>query len=318
MYRIIKTYVHIPLYNGSIMRKTILIVDSNDETRTYLKQLITSRNFIALEATDGEAALEIIERTPPDLIILDFLLSNMTGEAVCAKIKADNPNIIIIVLSAKAESVDIVRGLQIGADDYVTKPFDPEELMARIDTRLRATIQQERLVMQPELTKVIFRETPLLLGFRLIGNVILLLMSYFLTALLLSFLSPYFNLTLLPPTYVGLFLIMLIFTIVISIFVVLKWQSEYTILTPSGIMQYSGILQKKEQRYACSFVEAVKLEQSLFGSIFNFGTLSLYDPEIKEDIYLENITDPKKSIDLIKKILSRNDKPPMPFVVSET
>lgn len=318
MYRKIGTYVRIPLYNVNIMRKTILIVDSNDETRLYLKQLITSRNFIALEANDGETALEIIERTPPDLIILDFILPKMTGEAVCAKIKTDNPNIIIIVLSAKAESVDIVRGLQIGADDYIAKPFDPEELMARIDTRLRSTIQQERLVIQPELTKIVFRETPLLLTFRLISITVLFLMSYFLTSLLISFLSPYLNLTLLPPSYIGLFLVMLIVSVIVAIFTILKWQSEYTILTPSGIMQYSGILQKKEQRYACSFVEAIKMEQSLLGSIFNFGTLSLYDPEIKEDIYLENIIDPKKSIDLIKKILSRNDKPPMPFVVNET
>jgi len=299
------------------MRKTILIVDSNDETRLYLKQLITSRNFIVLEANSGEVALEMIERSPPDLIILDFLLPQMSGEAVCAKIKADNPQVVIIVLSAKAESVDIVRGLQIGADDYIAKPFDPEELMARIDTRLRATVQQERLVLQPELTKVTFRETPLLLTFRLIGITFLFLISYSLTSLLMTFVSPYFNLALLPPSYVGLFLIMLIVSVVVAIFVILKWQSEYTILTPSGIMQYSGILQKKEQRYACSFVEAIKMEQSFIGSIFNFGTLALYDPEIKEDIYLENITDPKKSIDLIKKILSRNDKPPMPFVVNE-
>lgn len=305
------------MYNIGIMRKTILIVESNDETRLYLKQLIISRNFIALEAADGETALEIIERSPPDLVLLDFILPNMTGETVCAKIKADRPNVIVIVLSAKAESIDIVRGLQIGADDYVTKPFDPEELMARIDTRLRSTIQQERLVIQPELEKIVFRETPLLLAFRLISTTLLFLMSYFLASLLISFLSPYFNLTLLPPSYVGLFLIMLIVGVVVSIFIVLKWQSEYTILTPSGVMQYSGILQKKEQRYACSFIEAIKMEQSLLGSIFNFGTLSLYDPEIKEDIYLENITDPKRSIDLIKRILSRNDKPPMPFVVSE-
>lgn len=318
MYRKIRIYVSIPLYNIRIMRKTILIVDSNDETRLYLKQLITSRNFIALEANSGEAALEMIDRSPPDLIILDFILPQMSGEAVCAKIKADNPQTVVIVLSAKAESVDIVRGLQIGADDYIAKPFDPEELMARIDTRLRSTIQQERLVLLPELTKVTFRETPLLLTFRLIGIVLLFLISYFLISLLMTFISPYLNLALLPPSYVGLFFIMLIVSVVVAIFVVLKWQSEYTILTPSGIMQYSGILQKKEQRYACSFVEAIKMEQSLLGSIFNFGTLSLYDPEIKEDIYLENITDPKKSIDLIKKILSRNDKPPMPFVVSET
>ena len=318
MYRKIRIYVSIPLYNIRIMRKTILIVDSNDETRLYLKQLITSRNFIALEANSGEAALEMIDRSPPDLIILDFILPQMSGEAVCAKIKADNPQTVVIVLSAKAESVDIVRGLQIGADDYIAKPFDPEELMARIDTRLRSTIQQERLVLQPELTKMTFRETPLLLTFRLIGIVLLFLISYFLISLLMTFISPYLNLALLPPSYVGLFFIMLIVSVVVAIFVVLKWQSEYTILTPSGIMQYSGILQKKEQRYACSFVEAIKMEQSLLGSIFNFGTLSLYDPEIKEDIYLENITDPKKSIDLIKKILSRNDKPPMPFVVSET
>lgn len=300
------------------MRKTILIVDSNDETRLYLKQLLTSRNFIALEANSGETALEIIERSPPDLIILDFILPQMSGEALCAKIKADNPQTVVIVLSAKAESVDIVRGLQIGADDYVAKPFDPEELMARIDTRLRATVQQERLILQPELTKVTFRETPLLLTFRLIGIVLLFLISYFLISLLMTFVSPYLNLALLPPSYVGLFFIMLIVSVIVAIFIVLKWQSEYTILTPSGIMQYSGILQKREQRYACSFVEAIKMEQSLLGSIFNFGTLSLYDPEIKEDIYLENITDPKKSIDLIKKILSRNDKPPMPFVVNET
>ena len=89
-------------------------------------------------AGDGVVALNIVEKTPPDLVLLDLGLPNMTGEAVCTQLKKHYPQIPVLILTARDSTSDIVSGLNIGADDYMTKPFDAEELLARIKARLRS------------------------------------------------------------------------------------------------------------------------------------------------------------------------------------
>ena len=120
------------------MQKTILIVEDNDDLRVSLRKILASNNFRVLEASDGAEALEIVEQDRPNLVVLDLKIPKISGETVCVRIKEAHPEIIVIVVTAKTLSSDVVRGLHIGADDYMTKPFVPEELIARIDTRLKS------------------------------------------------------------------------------------------------------------------------------------------------------------------------------------
>ena len=100
----------------------------------------------------------------------------------------------------------------------------------------------------------------------------------------------------------------------IVILIALKWNSEYTEVSQEGVIKHSGILHRKEQTYACNFVEGAKLEQSLLGLFFNFGTIELYDPALKEQVYLLNIANPKKYSEKIKNIVSKEKNKPMPFI----
>src|SRR3989344_4175585 len=117
------------------MQKTILVVEDDDELRGFLKKVLAANNFKVVEAADGAQALETVEKYLPNLVLLDFGLPKVPGETVCVKIKKDHPEIIVIALTEKNQSADVVHGLQIGADDYISKPFVAEELIARIDTR---------------------------------------------------------------------------------------------------------------------------------------------------------------------------------------
>jgi len=128
---------------GTMAKKTILIADDNDELRSFLRKALIANNHNVIEASDGAEALETVENNPPDLIVLDLVLPKVSGETVCTKIKSTHPNIIIIALTAKSNTDDIVRGLQIGADDYVTKPFVKEELIARIEAKLKSSTKEE-------------------------------------------------------------------------------------------------------------------------------------------------------------------------------
>jgi len=95
----------------------------------------------------------------------------------------------------------------------------------------------------------------------------------------------------------------------------LKWNFEYTEISNEGVIKHSGILHRKEQKYACNFVEGAKLEQSLLGLMFNYGTIELYDPALKEQVYIMNITDPKSFSEVIQDIISKDQNKPMPFIV---
>lgn len=120
------------------MQNTILIVEDEAELQTYLKQSLEENDFVVQTASDGIKALNKISHSEPDLVLLDLGLPNMTGESVCLEIRKKYPNLKVIILSARNDTLDIVKGLNLGADDYITKPFTLEELMARINARLRS------------------------------------------------------------------------------------------------------------------------------------------------------------------------------------
>ncbi|RJQ36920.1 DNA-binding response regulator [Candidatus Microgenomates bacterium] len=119
------------------MISTILIVEDDNGLQKYLRELLLDKGYSVQTASDGIQALNYIQKLPPDLIILDLGLPNMSGESVCSEIRKKYPDLRIVILTAKDNVSDIVRGLNLGADDYMTKPFQAEELIARINARLR-------------------------------------------------------------------------------------------------------------------------------------------------------------------------------------
>ena len=117
-------------------KKTILIVDDEKPIVDILRYNLNKEGYNILEANDGEAAVDIALKEKPDLILLDVMLPKLDGLSVCRKIK-NSLNVPILMLSAKGEEVDKILGLELGADDYITKPFSVRELMARIKANLR-------------------------------------------------------------------------------------------------------------------------------------------------------------------------------------
>ena len=119
------------------MNKTILIVEDQKDVQKYLKEFLLDNDFMVLTASDGIEALNTIDKTKPDLVLLDLGLPNMSGESVCLEIRKKYPDLKVIILSARNDTQDIIRGLDLGAEDYITKPFKLEELLARIKVRFR-------------------------------------------------------------------------------------------------------------------------------------------------------------------------------------
>jgi len=118
------------------MREKILIVDDEKKMVKILKTALDNEGYVTVEAYDGEAALERWRQERPDLVVLDVLMPRMDGFEFCRRVRetSDTP---IIILSAKTEELDKLEGLGLGADDYMTKPFSPRELVARIRALLR-------------------------------------------------------------------------------------------------------------------------------------------------------------------------------------
>jgi len=119
------------------MVPTVLIVEDDKGVQKYLKELLLENGFSVFAAADGISALNMIRKTEPDLVLLDLGLPNMSGEAVCMEIRKKYPHIKVIILTAKDSVQDIVQGLNLGADDYLTKPFVADVLIARLKARLR-------------------------------------------------------------------------------------------------------------------------------------------------------------------------------------
>lgn len=117
----------------------VLIVEDEPAQREVLAYNIRSEGFSVITAGAGDEALVMVRETPPDVIVLDWMLPNVSGIEVCRQLKtsSDSSNIPVIMLSARSEEVDRVRGLETGADDYVVKPYSVAELLARLRTQLR-------------------------------------------------------------------------------------------------------------------------------------------------------------------------------------
>lgn len=142
------------------MVKTILVIEDDNDLRTYLSQLLLDNGYSMLEAQDGVKAFTLIEKRRPDLVILDLGLPKLDGESVMAEIKKKYSDLPVIILTAKDDTSDIVRGFNLGADDYLTKPFKGEELLARIKARLRhlenggTTLQVDNLMLNTKTFEV--------------------------------------------------------------------------------------------------------------------------------------------------------------------
>ena len=129
-------------------QKTILIVDDEQPIVDILVYNLKKEGYNTLEANDGVTAVDMALSEHPDLILLDIMLPRMDGLTVCKKIRT-KLNIPILMLTAKDEEIDKILGLELGADDYITKPFSVRELMARIKANLRKSeIKQEDEIIE--------------------------------------------------------------------------------------------------------------------------------------------------------------------------
>lgn len=117
-------------------QETILLVDDEQEILDLLEIYLKNEGFLLLRASNGEEALEVLKQKEVDLIILDIMMPRMDGIQACMKIREEK-HMPIIMLSAKSQDMDKIMGLSTGADDYMTKPFNPLELVARVKSQLR-------------------------------------------------------------------------------------------------------------------------------------------------------------------------------------
>lgn len=123
------------------MSEKVLVVDDEESILTLIKFNLEKAGLNVITAEDGNKALEKAKEEKPDLIILDIMLPGMDGIEVCKRLRKEDYNIPVLMLTAKDEEIDKILGLEIGADDYMTKPFSIRELMARVKAILRRSLQ---------------------------------------------------------------------------------------------------------------------------------------------------------------------------------
>ncbi len=129
-------------FGGVFLNQKILIVEDERNIVDILKFNLKKEGYMTLEAMDGESGLNMALNEKPDLVLLDLMLPKMDGFTVCRKIR-ESSQVPIVMLTAKEEEVDKVLGLELGADDYITKPFSQRELIARIKSNLRRLTMNE-------------------------------------------------------------------------------------------------------------------------------------------------------------------------------
>jgi two-component system phosphate regulon response regulator PhoB len=162
---------------------TVLIIEDELAQREVLAYNLEADGFRVIRAENGEEGLLLVEEDMPDIIVLDWMMPNLSGIEVCRRLKtrSETRNIPIIMLSARSEEVDKVRGLETGADDYVVKPYSVIELMARVRTQLRRVrpstvgvrLEFDDIVLDAETHKVSRSDNTLKLGpteFRLLST----------------------------------------------------------------------------------------------------------------------------------------------------
>ena len=127
---------------SDVLRR-ILIIEDEAVIRKAIRMACEKEGYEVVEAENGMEGLRLTETAKPDLLLLDLMLPDVSGFDVCREIRKSGAGVPIIILSAKTEEIDIVVGLEIGADDYITKPFRARELLARIAAHLRRVRQDE-------------------------------------------------------------------------------------------------------------------------------------------------------------------------------
>ncbi len=139
----------------SKIKKHILVVEDEEDILALIHYNLTREGFRSTCATSGEEALRIVQKDPPDLVILDLMLPGIDGLEVCRilKNKAETRSVAVLMVTAKGEEVDVVAGLEMGADDYVTKPFSPRILIARARAVLRRNEDSEESIEPSEVIK---------------------------------------------------------------------------------------------------------------------------------------------------------------------
>ena len=135
----------------------MLVVDDDALIRKAVRLTCESEGYAVQEADRGTDVLERIENFHPDIILLDLMLPDLSGFDVCREIRRAGHRMPVVILSAKNEEIDVVLGLEIGADDYINKPFRPRELLARIAAHLRKA-KETRSEARPEDGRLIFRD----------------------------------------------------------------------------------------------------------------------------------------------------------------
>src|ERR1700677_5107910 len=133
--------------NAEASSSNILVVDDEDVVRDVVVRYLEHAGMRAVQAADGEEARELIERDPPDLVVLDVMVPKINGLDLCSWIRAHG-EIPVILLTARGEESDRITGLELGADDYVVKPFSPRELVIRVKAILRRTGSATRRMPQ--------------------------------------------------------------------------------------------------------------------------------------------------------------------------
>lgn len=119
------------------MELKVLLIEDQESIRKFTKINLDRENFITLEAGSGEEGVDIARQEKPDIVILDIMLPGIDGYEVCRILRKEQPGIGIIMLTAKTQDIDKIEGLEQGADDYMVKPFNPQELILRIRSLIR-------------------------------------------------------------------------------------------------------------------------------------------------------------------------------------
>ena len=124
------------------MKKSVLIVEDDEDIRELVSYHLLKEGYQVASVASGEEALSMVEGQPPDLIVLDVMLPGVDGMTVCQKLRSEpkTADIAVMMLTAKGEEADIIRGLNLGATDYITKPFSPKVLLARVRAALRRLV----------------------------------------------------------------------------------------------------------------------------------------------------------------------------------
>ena len=132
---------------------SILVVDDDQELRALLQRFLGEHGFQVRTAENGAGLDKALEREPPDLIVLDLMMPGEDGLSICRRLRASGETVPVIMLTAKGDPVDRILGLEMGADDYLAKPFTPRELVARISAVLRR-LNPDRNMLRDELVEI--------------------------------------------------------------------------------------------------------------------------------------------------------------------